>query len=86
MKPTDPLTVKNAKSYAKAKESYDAVINDAGRADWYCRNHRVSSGRHPSVGDCHMINTVTRPERRKSSDASIKEKTWFQNWINRPAY
>ena len=36
MKPTDPLTVKNAKSYAKAKESYDAVINDAGRADWYC--------------------------------------------------
>lgn len=33
-----------------------------------------------------MINKVDRPERRKSSDASIKEKTWFQNWLNRPAY
>ncbi|KAI1333542.1 hypothetical protein F5Y15DRAFT_421742 [Xylariaceae sp. FL0016] len=79
-----------SKAFQTAKEKYQAVIDDAGRGDWVCRTNRIGTTRHPSTGDCHAINRVDHPERRRSSAASnasaggMREK--IRDMLNRPAY
>ncbi|KAI0545679.1 hypothetical protein F4679DRAFT_560346 [Xylaria curta] len=81
-----------SKAYLLAKEKYQAVIDDAGRADIYCRTNRVSVGRHPSSGECNMSNRVDHIERRRSSassagsPASPTMRDRIRDWMNRPAY
>ncbi|ORY68406.1 uncharacterized protein BCR38DRAFT_481897 [Pseudomassariella vexata] len=89
-----------SKAFLKAKEKYDAVINDAGRGDWYCRTNRYGATKHPK--GCHEVNKVERvPTRRASSasagsasssgskgtgqQATIKEWSRLKQWMNRPA-
>ncbi|GAP87524.1 hypothetical protein SAMD00023353_2600210 [Rosellinia necatrix] len=80
-----------SKAYLLAKEKYQAVIDDAGRGDYYCRTNRVSVGRHPSSGECNMSNRVDRPERRRSSAGSAASvggptmRDRIRDWMNRPA-
>ncbi|KAI2630421.1 hypothetical protein GGS21DRAFT_200086 [Xylaria nigripes] len=74
-----------------AKEKYQAVLDDAGRADYYCRTNRVGIGRHPSSGECNMANKVEHPERRRSSTGSAippspTMRQRIKSWMNRPAY
>ncbi|KAI1179975.1 hypothetical protein F4777DRAFT_355595 [Nemania sp. FL0916] len=82
-----------SKAYLAAKEKYQAVLDDAGRGDWYCRTNRYGATRHPSSGECNMSNRVDHPPRRRSSASSAgppaapslrdKIKEWA---LNRPAY
>ncbi|KAI1490172.1 hypothetical protein F4809DRAFT_175983 [Biscogniauxia mediterranea] len=77
-----------SKAYLAAKEKYQAVIDDAGRGDYVCRTNRIGASRMPTKGDCHMINRVDHPERRRSSTGSstggMSER--IRNLLNRPAY
>ncbi|KAI1365163.1 hypothetical protein F5Y08DRAFT_304623 [Xylaria arbuscula] len=81
-----------SKAYLAAKEKYQAMLDDAGRRDYYCRTNRFGAGRHPSSGECNMANRVDHPERRRSSASSagpvasptMREK--IREWMNRPAY
>ncbi|KAI1828389.1 hypothetical protein F4861DRAFT_535349 [Xylaria intraflava] len=81
-----------SKANLAAKEKYQAVLDDAGRADYYCRTNRFGVGRHPSSGDCNMSNRVDHLERRRSSTSSttppgaltLRERV--KSWMNRPAY
>ncbi|KAI0481269.1 hypothetical protein GGR56DRAFT_672290 [Xylariaceae sp. FL0804] len=81
-----------SKTFLAAKEKYQAVIDDAGRGDYYCRTNRIGTTRHPSQGDCHAINKVEHPERRRSSAASAGSsglggvREAIRNMLNRPAY
>ncbi|KAI0396972.1 hypothetical protein F5Y17DRAFT_47216 [Xylariaceae sp. FL0594] len=61
---------KESRAYLAAKERYQAVLDDAGRGDFYCRTNRVGTTRLPSSGDCNPINRVDHPERRRSSGAT----------------
>ncbi|KAI8626056.1 hypothetical protein F5Y19DRAFT_447782 [Xylariaceae sp. FL1651] len=82
-----------SKAYLAAKVKYQAVIDDAGRGDYYCRTNRYSATRHPSTCECHATNKIDHPERRRSSAASagsvgnrstLREK--IKDMMNRPAY
>ncbi|KAI1326626.1 hypothetical protein F5Y16DRAFT_223638 [Xylariaceae sp. FL0255] len=79
-----------SKAFLAAKEKYQAVLDDAGRGDYYCRTNRHGATRHPSLGDCHATNKVDHPERRRSSTASAASGTTMRekirNMMNRPAY
>ncbi|KAI1313544.1 hypothetical protein F5Y03DRAFT_336951 [Xylaria venustula] len=79
-----------SKAYLAAKEKYQAVIDDAGRADYYCRTNRYGAGRHPSSGECSMSNKIDHPERRRSSAGSVPVpptlRDRIKSWMNRPAY
>ncbi|KAI0437618.1 hypothetical protein F4803DRAFT_141919 [Xylaria telfairii] len=81
-----------SKAYLLAKEKYQAVIDDAGRGDYYCRTNRVGVGRHPSSGQCNMSNRVDHLERRRSSASStgatggLTMRDRIKDWMNRPAY
>ncbi|ORY70341.1 uncharacterized protein BCR38DRAFT_405957 [Pseudomassariella vexata] len=50
-----------------AKEKFNAVLNDAGRGDMYCRTNRYAVGK--PVGN-DLINHARTPTRRRSSAAS----------------
>ncbi|KAI3337559.1 hypothetical protein HD806DRAFT_43453 [Xylariaceae sp. AK1471] len=82
-----------SKAYLAAKEKYQAVIDDAGRSDYYCRTNRFGASRSPSVGENHPINRIDHPVRRRSSSGvavaigdpvTIRER--IRDWMNRPAY
>ncbi|KAI0506720.1 hypothetical protein F5B22DRAFT_434343 [Xylaria bambusicola] len=81
-----------SKAYLAAKEKYQAVLDDAGRRDYYCRTNRFGAGRHPSSGECNMSNKIDHPERRRSSASSagpVRGPTMrdrIREWMNRPAY
>ncbi|KAI0874393.1 hypothetical protein GGS24DRAFT_459489 [Hypoxylon argillaceum] len=82
-----------SKAYLLAKEKYQAVLDDAGRGDYYCRTNRVGVGRHPSSGVCNMANRIEHPERRRSSTGSAGASAGsptmrdrIRDWMNRPAY
>ncbi|RYC63287.1 hypothetical protein CHU98_g2933 [Xylaria longipes] len=81
-----------SKAYLLAKEKWQAVIDDAGRGDYYCRTNRVSAGRHPSSGQCNISNRVDHLERRRSSTSSAGSagsptmRDRVKDWMNRPAY
>ncbi|KAI1811328.1 hypothetical protein GGS20DRAFT_115165 [Poronia punctata] len=82
-----------SKAYLAAREKYQAVLDDAGRADWYCRTNRYGASRHPSSGDCHPTNRIDHPERRRSSAGSVGSigapvtfRDRVRSWTNRPAY
>ncbi|KAI1503336.1 hypothetical protein F5X99DRAFT_375771 [Biscogniauxia marginata] len=76
-----------SKIFTAAKEKYQAVLDDAGRGDYACRTNRIGAGRHPSTGNCHMINRVDHPERRRSSTGSTGAvSSRIRDMLNRPAY
>ncbi|KAI1195925.1 hypothetical protein F5X97DRAFT_227503 [Nemania serpens] len=81
-----------SKAYLLAKEKYQAVLDDAGRADYYCRTNRVGVGRHPSSGGCEVANRIDHLERRRSSTGSAGSpgsptmRDRIRDWMNRPAY
>ncbi|KAI1435509.1 hypothetical protein GGR50DRAFT_314138 [Xylaria sp. CBS 124048] len=78
-----------SKAYQAAKEKYQAVLDDAGRGDYYCRTNRVGAGRHTSSIESNKVDHL---ERRRSSAASgppprpptMRER--IKSWMNRPAY
>ncbi|KAI1263929.1 hypothetical protein F5Y18DRAFT_91529 [Xylariaceae sp. FL1019] len=79
-----------SKAFLAAKEKYQAVLDDPGRADYYCRSNRYGASRHPSLS--HEVSRVDHPERRRSSASAaslansptMREK--IRSWMNRPAY
>ncbi|ORY67691.1 uncharacterized protein BCR38DRAFT_483304 [Pseudomassariella vexata] len=73
-----------SKAFLKAKEKYDAVINDAGRGDWSCRTNRIGASRRPSSGTYDMVNKIEHPPSRRGSTVSVKDK--IKDMLNRPAY
>ncbi|KAI0200780.1 hypothetical protein F4808DRAFT_427954 [Astrocystis sublimbata] len=81
-----------SKAYLLAKEKYQAVLDDAGRGDFYCRTNRFGAGRHPSSGQCDMSNRIDHPERRPSSASAtgsagnLTLRSRLREWMNRPAY